>query len=307
MAREFGPVNVEIWTDPDWRNLPPAAQHLYLTLWTSPGLSYCGVHDWRPGRLANRSCGFTSEHVAMVGDCLAARHFLVIDEETEEVLIRSWARFDGLLKQPRMAVSYANAYAQVDSPILRAVLVHETAKIREKMPDLACWRDKRVASLLEHPATSAKDLDTPEDPFGDVLGGSLALGLAQTPPRVSPRVSTGPTPAPTPAPSSSTPKDTAPRKRGTRIDDGFAVNDEMRAWAVENVPLVADDLDAATAEFVDYWRAIPGSRGTKLDWVATWRNRMRDVSERRERIRPIRRESSGTGEAAIWRQAGLTP
>jgi hypothetical protein len=62
----------------------------------------------------------------------------------------------------------------------------------------------------------------------------------------------------------------------------------MRAWAAENVPLV-DNLDAATAEFVDYWRAIAGSKGTKLDWVATWRNRMRQVQERRENVRPIRK------------------
>lgn len=28
-------------------------------------------------------------------------------------------------------------------------------------------------------------------------------------------------------------------------------------------------------EFTDYWKAVPGSRGVKLDWLATWRNWVR--------------------------------
>ena len=27
------------------------------------------------------------------------------------------------------------------------------------------------------------------------------------------------------------------------------------------------------AEFLDYWCAVPGARGLKLDWAATWRKR----------------------------------
>lgn len=30
------------------------------------------------------------------------------------------------------------------------------------------------------------------------------------------------------------------------------------------------------SEFRDYWIAVPGQRGCKLDWFATWRNRVRD-------------------------------
>src|SRR5690348_13230577 len=90
MSRKFGSVNVEIWNDPAFRALPPAAQHLYLLLWTAPNLSFCGVHDWRPGRLTHLSTGFTEDHTRIVANCLTAHHFLVIDEATEEVLVRSW-------------------------------------------------------------------------------------------------------------------------------------------------------------------------------------------------------------------------
>lgn len=82
---------------------------------------------------------------------------------------------------------------------------------------------------------------------------------------------------------------TAPRNRGARIPDPFEITDDMRLWASEHAPDV--DLEHATAEFVDYWRGIPGAKGTKLDWPATWRNRIRDLQERGPR--PLRAVYSG--------------
>ena len=65
MSRDHARVNLAIWSDPEFAALPPAAQHLYLTLWTSPDLTYCGTHDWRPGRLAAKSRGWTGEHIRL--------------------------------------------------------------------------------------------------------------------------------------------------------------------------------------------------------------------------------------------------
>lgn len=72
------------------------------------------------------------------------------------------------------------------------------------------------------------------------------------------------------------------RKRGTRIPPNFAqtITPEMVAWATEHCPLV--DGRRATAEFVDYWSGVPGQKGLKLDWNATWRNSMRRAQERAE-------------------------
>lgn len=66
--------------------------------------------------------------------------------------------------------------------------------------------------------------------------------------------------------------------RGTRLPDGFCLNSAMREWAAEKAPHV--NTDGALAEFCDYWRAIPGRQGKKLDWPATWRNRMRELEAR---------------------------
>lgn len=68
------------------------------------------------------------------------------------------------------------------------------------------------------------------------------------------------------------------RKRATRIPDPFLVTGEMRSWAAENTPAV--DVNASTAKFVDYWRGKAGKDATKLDWLATWRNWMRNDQDR---------------------------
>lgn len=81
------------------------------------------------------------------------------------------------------------------------------------------------------------------------------------------------------------PSGSSARTRGTRIPADFAVDDEMRAWAVDEATLATqqppspdsfpDWLDRHTERFRDHWRGVSGSRGVKVDWVATWRNWIR--------------------------------
>src|SRR5690625_1130485 len=167
MAREFSKFNLAIWQDDDCRALPPPPQHLYMVLWTHPVLTYAGVVDWRPGRLAALAGGWTAEDVRTAADCLEARLFIVTDEDTEECLIRSWVRFDGLMKQPRMAVSFANAYAETASSEIRGVIIHELNKLHSREPDLAGWAKPQVADMLNLAQTDPRSRALPEDPVGE--------------------------------------------------------------------------------------------------------------------------------------------
>lgn len=67
--------------------------------------------------------------------------------------------------------------------------------------------------------------------------------------------------------------------RATRMQAGAILTEPFRDAAIE-LGARADEIPGAWAEFVDYWIGVPGSRGTKLDWLATWRNRVRDVLKR---------------------------
>lgn len=100
MAREFAPIKLAIWSDDDWRDLSPLARYLYLTLLTSPTLNHCGVADWRPARIASLN-GMTAAEVEDTGAELVDALYLVIDEDSEEVLIRSFIRNDHVMPHRR--------------------------------------------------------------------------------------------------------------------------------------------------------------------------------------------------------------
>ena len=66
----------------------------------------------------------------------------------------------------------------------------------------------------------------------------------------------------------------------------------MRTWAAKHTPHV--DLKTGTAEFVDFWRALPGTRARKLNWESTWRNRMRELEAKALGSGPGRRAPTET-------------
>lgn len=66
-----------------------------------------------------------------------------------------------------------------------------------------------------------------------------------------------------------------PKSKGTRIPEPFLITDSMKAWANKKTPGL--DIEWFTESFVDYWKGVPGVRGRKSDWLATWQNWMRRV------------------------------
>ncbi|GAB3224250.1 hypothetical protein GCM10027447_12680 [Glycomyces halotolerans] len=66
------------------------------------------------------------------------------------------------------------------------------------------------------------------------------------------------------------------RKRATRLPEPFDVTEDMREWARRETP---DIGQSEHEKFCDYFRAAPGQKGVKRDWVATWRNWMRRAQE----------------------------
>lgn len=148
MAREYAPVRVAIWADDDFRDLSMAAQHLYFLLLTSPTLNHAGVADWRPNRIASLARGWTEAEVVAAGEELESRLYLVIDWDSEEVLIRSFIRNDGLMKQPKMAVAMANSHAGIFSAGIRGVIVFELLRLRAEFPNLSGWAPEAAAELL---------------------------------------------------------------------------------------------------------------------------------------------------------------
>jgi hypothetical protein len=76
------------------------------------------------------------------------------------------------------------------------------------------------------------------------------------------------------------------RARGTRLGPDAALSEVGRNFAADH------GVDPSEwSEFRDYWVSVPGQRGVKLDWEATWRNRVREIARRKNGKR-----TSGTSD-----------
>lgn len=175
MAREYARVKVAIWADTDFRLLSDRAQALYFRLLSSPTMSLCGVADWRPNRLSALTGGVSANYVREAASELYERGYIVVDDATEEVLVRSFVRHDGLIKTPNIAAAMAKDFAGVASPLLRGVIVHELQRLHDEDPGMKGWA---VAHrLLSEPAT-----DPSEMPSG--MGSPMPSGMPSGNPSV---------------------------------------------------------------------------------------------------------------------------
>lgn len=139
MARKFAQILVTIWDDDDFLDLAAHEQWLYLHLATHADLTYTGVMDWRPRKITPKAADLTLDDITVAAGVLAAKHYLVIDEDTEEVLVRSFMRNDGLLKQKNMGAAVAKAYSSIGSRTLSGVVVHELRRLHTENPNWGSW------------------------------------------------------------------------------------------------------------------------------------------------------------------------
>lgn len=71
----------------------------------------------------------------------------------------------------------------------------------------------------------------------------------------------------------------ARQARGTRLPENWIPGPEGVAFCHETRPEL--DVQITFERFADYWRSQPGQKGVKLDWMATWRNWVRNESTNR--------------------------
>lgn len=169
MARSYARIKVDIWHNDDFRELSAHAQYLYFALITDPELSYCGLTDWRPRKIAGKSGASMPEVIEMAAVELIESRFIVVCEETEEVLVRSFLRHDGVLQNAKLAVSASNAIGAIGSNALRWIVIHELKRAKKENPDWTAWKVDGLKSVLTRKAVDAREID----PFGPDLAPAL--------------------------------------------------------------------------------------------------------------------------------------
>lgn len=125
MARQHARLLTAIWSDPDWTSRTTLAQHTFMLLLSQPKLSIVGVMDLLPTRWARLSSDSTPATIGAGIDELEARRYVLVDRNTDELLIRTLVRYDlpsGRLSAPVLKGIWT-AWAGVESLRLRDEIV----------------------------------------------------------------------------------------------------------------------------------------------------------------------------------------
>jgi len=71
-------------------------------------------------------------------------------------------------------------------------------------------------------------------------------------------------------------KDTKVYKKGSRLPEDWEPTQSDREFCFE---MYGNGWGSELERFKDYWKGVPGQRGVKLDWDATWRNWIRTAAD----------------------------
>src|SRR5687768_6333645 len=94
MARSHGKILSSIWRDQSWLALTKDAKGLYVLLLSQPNLTLVGSLDLALGRWSTYSPDDTREDMQDALDELRDALFVIVDDHTDELLIRSFTAHD---------------------------------------------------------------------------------------------------------------------------------------------------------------------------------------------------------------------
>jgi hypothetical protein len=179
VARTHGRIYTTIWADLDFRRLGKDPQRAYLMLLSQPQINNCGVLPYVQRKWAKLAIDETDQELDQALGALVDSRFIVLDEQTDELLIRTFIRHDRIQAQPNLEKSARRQFTEIESRAIRRALLSEYPKL---------FNDLATEDLHEPlPEPLWKDLpdETP----------------SESPSRARDRTRTAPAPSPTPAPT----------------------------------------------------------------------------------------------------------
>ena len=166
--RTFGKIKLSAQRDADWRALSHTAQWLYWALIGSESLTACGAMDYKPKHLQALSPTMNVGGIEAAMDELRARHFVVLDDETDELLIRSFVRNDDVVLNRNMMVAVVKAGRKLASLRLQGVLAFELLRLKQDYPQAGIWEHpEMIDTLVRATPIDVRDADAAVDSIED--------------------------------------------------------------------------------------------------------------------------------------------
>ena len=142
------------------------------------------------------------------------------------------------------------------------------------------WFSSRMVTDEYKRQVRGGELPSPKGGLGEVLDAAPKPAPSTRAPAQAPRAAP-PSPSPTPLTS---PSLRSGEVRASRLPDDWQLPDPWREWAVNERPEL--DVQRTADSFADYWRGKAGKDGRKVDWLATWRNWVRNERTQAQRRQP---------------------
>lgn len=118
MARSEARIKTSIWHDPDFVALDPFAQWVYMLAVSQATVNFCGVTPYTPRKWSHLANGVTVTHIRKAVAILVAHDYVLVDEDTEELWIRTFVKHDGVLTKPNVTVAMSRDFAAIQSPLI---------------------------------------------------------------------------------------------------------------------------------------------------------------------------------------------
>lgn len=294
MPRTHGRVMSAIWNDGDFINMRRGAQGMFMFLLSQPDLSHAGLVPMRVNRWAKKAEDLSAKQVRSELDYLADRDFVVVDEDTEEVLIRTMVRNDGVYKQPLVMERMREDAKQIESPMLREAFAAELDRL--PLDELSTEPAKNGGpSVRERVERVCEQL---RDDFSDEIRASReALERVTDTPHAGARTSTFPLPpSPSPQPPTMHPlsDESDETEPPTRFDEfwetyshkvGRAKAEKAYRAALKKPGVTSDLLIASAAAYIT-WQMEEGKHPEFTKHPTTWLHGEHWTDERPARQAP---------------------
>jgi len=128
VARNYAQIMTAIWDNAEFCALEESQQRAYLLLVTQKDISAAGVLPLRLRRWASKATNSTPDRLVQAFKVLEAGRFIVVDWDTEEVLVRSFIRWDGGFNNPKRRPVIIRSADEADSDLIRRHLAAEFAR-----------------------------------------------------------------------------------------------------------------------------------------------------------------------------------
>lgn len=197
MPRNYGKIKVEVWEPgSDYRRLTLEAQWAYQMLISQESVSMVGSLRYTPRKWARLAANLDEARVEAIVAQLEADWYVIVDRETEELLIRSFVKHDEGWRLPNLLTGARLAFRAIESEPIRDYLAERHPWLADRtIKKEAIEEFEREQPSSERTLSLPVDTDVTTDVRTDVATG------------VDTAVTTGgaladvASPAPTPAPS----------------------------------------------------------------------------------------------------------